>query len=248
MPFWGVTMGKSWVSAILMSSILSGSLLVSSSAIAGGSLKDDYRPQVMNWTGFYLGGHAGLAVGQTSDRVDLGGLFTVSTDYDMSGALGGAHLGYNFQMGHTVLGIEGTWSALDLEGSETCVVVLDCARKADWLATLVGRVGFVFDRALLYGLAGVAWSNVETNVRDNIVGILRLDGDATHVGWVVGAGLEYALSPRITTRIEYNHVDLGSKTHDLDLSIGGTSLGATLPTKADLTMDTIKVGVTVKVN
>lgn len=241
-------MGKSWVSAVLMSSILSGSLLVSSSAIAGGSLKDDHRPQVLNWTGFYFGGHAGLAVGQTSGETDLGGLFTINTDQAMNGALGGAHVGYNFQMGNTVLGIEGTWSALDLKGSETCVVVLNCGRKADWLATLVGRVGFTFDRTLLYGLAGVAWSNVETDVRDNIVGILRLDGDATHVGWVIGAGLEYALSPSITARIEYNHVDLGSETHDLDVSIGGTSLGVTLPTKVDLTMDTIKVGVSVKIN
>lgn len=241
-------MGRNWIAAAAIASILSGSLLVSSSAMAGGSLKDDYRPPVMNWTGFYIGGHAGLGVGQTSGNTDLGGLFSVQTDYDMNGALWGAHAGYNYQMGQTVLGIEGTWSGLDLKGSDTCVVLLNCARKADWLATLVGRVGFAFDRTMLYGLAGVAWSNVETNVRDNIVGLLRLEGDATHVGWVVGAGLEYALSPNISARIEYNHVDLGSKTHDLDVSIGGTPLGVTIPTKVDLTIDTIKLGVTMKIN
>ena len=239
-------MQKSWIAAPAMASIFCASLLLSSGAIAGGSLKDEYRPQIMNWTGFYLGGHAGLATGQTSGEVGLGGP-SISTDYDMNGALWGAHAGYNYQMGHTVLGIEGTWAGLDVKGSETCVVILNCARKADWLATLVGRVGFVFDRSMIYGLAGVAWSNVETNVKDNFVGVFRLNGDATHVGWVVGAGLEYALAPNISARVEYNHVDLGSKTHDLDVSFGGTSLGA-LPSKVDVTIDTIKIGVSLKIN
>ncbi len=214
--------------------------------MAGGSLKDDYSPPRYNWTGLYLGGHVGLATGQTSGEVAFGGS-GINTDYDMNGALWGAHVGYNYQMGQTVLGIEGSWSGLDVSGSETCVLFLNCSRKSDWLAMLVGRVGFAMDRAMIYGLAGVAWSNVETNVRDGFGIGVRLNGDATHVGWVVGAGLEYALSPRVMARIEYNHVDLGSKTHDLDASIGGMPLG-TLPSKVEATIDTIKIGVSMKIH
>jgi outer membrane immunogenic protein len=240
-------MAKSWLAAVAAAAFLSiGGLGVSEATAGGGSLKDGYRSPAFSWTGFYIGGHAGLATGQTAGEVDLGGLLTINTDYDMSGGLWGGHIGYNHQAGHTVLGIEGTWSALDLNGSTTCVVVFNCTRSTNWLATLVGRIGIAMDRAMVYGLAGVAWGDVETSVRDNIVGIIRLDGGATHVGWVAGLGFEYAITPNILARIEYNHVDLGSKTHDLDLSLAGVPIGLTLPSKVDLTVDTIKVGVSWK--
>lgn len=241
-------MKKAWRAAAAIASVLSVSVLGSSGVLAGGSLKDGPRPPAFTWTGFYIGGHAGLATGQTAGEVDLGGLFAINTDYDMSGALWGGHVGYNYQMGHTVLGIEGTWSALDLNGSETCVLVLKCARSADWLATLVGRVGYAMDRAMVYGLAGIAWGDVETNVTDNIVGLAQFSGGETHLGWVVGVGIEYAIAPTVLVRIEYNHADLGSETHDLDLSLGGTPVGVSVPSKVDLTVDTIKIGVSLKLN
>jgi len=241
-------MTKAWLATVAMASMLGVSTLGFSDVSAGGSLKDDHRPPAFSWTGFYIGGTAGLATGQTAGDSDLGGFIAISTDYDMSGALWGGHVGYNHQMGQTVLGVEGTWSALDLNGSETCVIILKCGRSVDWLATLVGRVGIAMDRAMVYGLVGVAWGDVETDVADNIVGLLRLSGGETHVGWVAGVGVEYAITPSILARVEYNHVDLGSKTHDLDVSVGGTPVGLSVPSKVDLTIDTFKIGVSWKVN
>lgn len=239
-------MSKSWLAAAATAAFLCFTVLTISDASAGGSLKDDYRPPAFSWNGFYIGGHAGLATGQTDGETDLGGLFTLNTDYDMNGALWGGHIGYNYQTGHTVLGIEGTWSALNLDGSTTCVVVLNCARSTDWLATIVGRIGIAMDRGLVYGLAGVAWGDVQTTATDNIVGLVRFNGGATHVGWVAGLGFEYAITPNILARIEYNHVDLGSEVHDLDLSVAGTATGLSVPSKVDLTVDAIKVGVSWK--
>lgn len=240
-------MSKVWFATVAMISSLGISILGNSDASAGGSLKDDYPAQPFSWSGFYIGGHGGLATGQTSGAVDIGGP-SISTDYDMSGGLWGGHIGYNHQRGNTVLGIEGTWSALDLKGSETCVVILNCGRSADWVATVVGRLGLAMDRAMVYGVAGIAWGDVETDIADNIIGVFRLNGSETHVGWVAGVGIEYAVTPNVLARIEYNHIDLGSKTHDLAVSVGGTPLGLSLPSKVDLTVDTIKIGVSWKFN
>ena len=100
------------------------------SANAGGSLKDEPMRHGFSWTGFYVGGHAGLGTGNSTGRPeavifedqtfpivdildpDFGGLVSdfFSTDYNMSGATFGAHVGYNFQSGNVVYGIEGSYS------------------------------------------------------------------------------------------------------------------------------------------
>lgn len=197
------------------------------------------------WTGFYAGVHGGVATGDTSGRTDFGGFGTVNSDYDMSGGIWGGHIGYNHQRGQVVFGAEATWSALDMQGDTGCGLLATCRRSTDWLATAVGRLGYAMDRAMVYGLAGVAWGEVETN--SDAFGLLEFSGSGTHVGWVAGVGLEYAITPRLLARVEYNHVDLGSERHDLDVSIGGTTVG-TVPSDVDLSADIVKVGVSWKFN
>ena len=204
-----------------------------------------------SWTGFYIGAHGGVATGDTSGRTDLSGLpfglDTVNSDYDMSGGIWGGHIGYNHQRGQTVIGIEGTWSSLDLQGDTSCGIFGTCRRSTDWLATVVGRLGYAMDRAMVYGLAGVAWGKVETD-SEALFGALQFTGSETHVGWVAGVGLEYAVTNNILARVEYNHVDLGSERQDLDVSFLGTPTGGTVPSKVDLSADIIKVGVSWKFN
>src|SRR5215212_9096052 len=92
----------------------SGALRLGMWAIAGlalaapAALADGYRPSIkdapvaFSWTGFYLGGHAGLVTGDTTGDVGLGG--PLNTDFSLSGALYGAQIGYNWQSGATVFG------------------------------------------------------------------------------------------------------------------------------------------------
>ena len=63
------------------------------------------------------------------------------------------------------------------------------------------------------------------------------------MGWVAGFGVEQMLSKNISARIEYSHIDLGSKTHDLAFIGGG---GPTIPDKVDMKLDTIRLGVNIK--
>lgn len=236
--------------ALVVATVLTAVGLTALSAYAGGSLKDEPVPYGFKWTGIYVGGQAGLATGNTSGTTDLpipGFPLTISTDYDLNGAVYGGYLGYNYQIGHTVLGIEGTYSGADINGDTACVLVFNCKRHIDSIATLAGRVGYALDRTMVYGLAGVAWADVETEVVDNIVGLVKLNGSETHTGWVAGVGIEHAISNNVIARVEYNHLNFGSETHDLGISINGTPIpGITVPTKVDLQIDTVKIGVAVK--
>jgi outer membrane immunogenic protein len=214
----------------------------------GGSIKDDYVvPEApFRWTGFYVGGQAGLATGQTQGKVDFGAPFTISTDYDMSGALYGAYVGYNYQIGQAVLGLEGTWSWADINGDTSCVVIFNCKRSIDSIATIVGRVGYAFNKTMVYGLGGVAWGDVDTDVVGNIFGLAQLRGGETHTGWVAGIGIEHALTSFLVARVEYNHIGFGSETHNLEPSFNGTVVGPSIPSKVDVDIDTIKVGAAIK--
>lgn len=68
-------------------------------------------------------------------------------------------------------------------------------------------------------MGGVAWADVSTNVK--IVNVPILSGNETHTGWIAGFGFEHAFTNRISTRIEYAHIDLGSQDTGLALAGGG---------------------------
>jgi outer membrane immunogenic protein len=213
-------------------------------ACAGGSLKDG-PSYGFSWTGFYIGGHAGLTTGNTQGGVEEFGPFVsalTATDYSMDGAVYGVHGGYNYQSGNYVLGIEGSFSSSDASGNTTCVVLLNCKRELDWVASLVGRLGYAMDRNLVYVKGGVAWADLQTDV--GIVGLDILSGGDTHTGWVVGFGFEHAMTDSILLRIDYSHMDFGSETHELDFT---PSPGLfTVPSEVDAKFDTLKIGVSVK--
>lgn len=231
-----------------------------------GSIKDAPPPEpVFSWRGFYVGGHAGLATGETTGKIDLPDRVwndenvarargdgveilsnLLSSDYNLTGALYGVHAGFNHQIGNMVLGIEGTYSLSSIDGSDTCAVIFKCSREVDWLATVEGRLGYAFGHSMVYARGGVAWGEVNSNVDLLGLGVVTLSGSETHTGWTAGFGFEHAISNNVIARVEYSHIDLGEKTHELDLSIGDRATRISAPSKVDVDIDTIKVGVSIK--
>lgn len=198
-----------------------------------GSIKDAPATYAFSWTGFYVGAHAGLVTG--SGEGEIKGEPWSQTEVDLDGAIYGGQIGYNYQMGSAVLGIEGTFSGANIDGNTSCVLnFLNCKGEIDWTATVVGRLGYAMDRAMVYALGGVAWAEVNADV--SFLGS-SISSKETHVGWVAGLGVEYALSDRVSAKLEYNHMDFGSETHRLD---GG------IPVSADAEVDTFKLGINVK--
>src|SRR5512135_2088441 len=90
-----------------------------------------------NWTGLYVGINGGGAFGNSDLSNALG-----STSYDVNGGMAGGTIGYNWQAGRLVYGLEadGDWSGL--KGSTTNAVCVSCETSNPWLATARGRIGY----------------------------------------------------------------------------------------------------------
>jgi outer membrane immunogenic protein len=163
------------------------------------------RPQLPgSWTGFYAGVHGGGAFGTIESSI--AGFPLVSAN--VNGAFGGGQVGYNFQTGPVVLGVEVDGSGSSLRGTAPCLVVLSCNRKVDWFGTATARVGFTADRALVYVKGGAAWADFNYNTT---IGPAQIaSGRDWKWGWVIGTGVEYAFLPRWTAKVEYNFMDFGN--------------------------------------
>ena len=163
-----------------------------------------YRPPpppipFYNWTGFYAGAH--LGVGWSDD--DGGG--------NSSGFLGGGQVGFNYQINQWVLGLEADIAGTTIGDSVSVAVpgaVVTGSGSLDWVSTLAPRIGYAFDRWLVYGKFGGAWAHGSGSVSVN--GIQVVSVDQTVSGWVLGVGTEYALRDNWTAKIEYNMMDFGS--------------------------------------
>jgi len=127
-----------------------------------------------------------------------------------SGFTGGGQIGYNYQMGHLVVGIEADFSYVDLSRTKTSLsgaVTEDIS--GNFIGTLRPRVGVAFGPALLYATGGLAYGSVDTTITGNTANTLRASNTNTRVGWAAGAGAEYALNRSLSLRLEYLHTDLG---------------------------------------
>jgi outer membrane immunogenic protein len=162
--------------------------------------KAPYFAPYYNWTGFYAGINGGWGWG-SSNWSALPGSF------DINGGLFGGQLGYNWQFGQFVVGLEGDGDWSDIRGSSGVFMcgVAACKTKNDFLATGRGRVGYAIDRWMPYLTGGLAIGNIRTVVAPGIIGT-----DQTKAGWTLGGGVEFALVGNWTAKAEYLYVDLGT--------------------------------------
>lgn len=162
-----------------------------------------YVPPPYNWTGFYVGINGGGGFGHSTVSDAFG-----ATGFNTSGGLVGGTVGYNYQFGHAVLGIEGDGDWSNIRGSTSSGICagVSCEVRNDWLATVRGRLGYAYDRFLPYITGGAAFGDIKTS-------ITGFNGSTTDkAGWTAGAGVEAAISGPWTAKIEYLYVDLGKAT------------------------------------
>ena len=111
-----------------------------------------YMP-AFNWTGFYAGINGGGAWGRSNWSAS-------GNSFDTSGGVVGGTIGYNWQAGPTVFGVEGDIDWSGIKGSTTCGG-FSCETKNDWLGTFRGRVGYAFNRVMPYVTGGLAVGNIK---------------------------------------------------------------------------------------
>jgi outer membrane immunogenic protein len=188
------------------------------------SLPPPLPAAVYNWTGFYLGINGGFGTGN-SNWSD--GVIGTTGSFPTSGFLVGGTSGVNYQIAEYVFGIEGDgdWTNLRGNSGSTCGAIsavvtapVSCQTQSQWLATVRGRVGYAFDRILLYGTAGAAFGNVQTGLNPP-----STFDSAVEAGWTVGAGVEVAFAQNWTAKAEYLFVDLPNATCTTAANCGGAA-------------------------
>jgi outer membrane immunogenic protein len=181
-----------------------------------------------NWTGFYIGANVGGHfpkddIGTTSfdflgsDVIDA----TSGTSLSPNGVLAGLQLGYNWQVGRILLGVEldGNWlggtasRTLTFGPPLSAADVMTNTSKAQFLTTARGRVGVALDRWLLYVTGGLAFETFITNDTFTFAGVnnlIGIDKRSTRTGETIGGGLEYAVLDSWTIKLEYLYATFGT--------------------------------------
>jgi outer membrane immunogenic protein len=171
-----------------------------------------------DWTGFYIGGHVGW--GHTDKEWRHTDPFVDSIFVDRhsqaDGFLGGGQIGFNWQTGALVLGVEGQFSWVDWDKDHRCVTfVVDfhCGHSVDWVATAAARLGFAAANWLFYVKGGAAFIDEEFHIRVPAAAttVLRSSDNDGEVGWMVGVGIEYGFTPNWSAKVEYNFMDFGDR-------------------------------------
>ena len=156
---------------------------------------------IFTWTGFYVGVNAGYGWNDDADDVVFGATTIPGVSDDDGGFIGGAQVGYNYQIGSFVVGLEGDIQYADFGGVTytfpTGTVTLD---SEDWFGTVRARAGVAFDRALIYATGGFAFTDNRS-------------------GWTLGGGLEYAFTNNLSAKIEGLYVNLDED----DFTFAGTN-------------------------
>jgi outer membrane immunogenic protein len=159
-----------------------------------------------SWTGFYVGINGGYGFGKSN----WSNTFGTTGDFNTKGALAGGTIGYNLQTGAWVWGLEGDIDYSWMKGSVTNAAIgcggAGCETRNDWLGTARGRIGYAWDRFLPYVTGGAAFGDIKAT---NPAGA---SSTKTKLGYVLGAGVEYAFLGAWSAKIEYNYVDLGKGT------------------------------------
>jgi outer membrane immunogenic protein len=205
-----------------------------------------YVPPPFSWTGFYVGANLGGAWGQRNLTDTLLGL-TLSNINDKGAFIGGGQLGYNYQFGNAVLGIEADFDGVATTNSPGTGVVgpafgtIQVTSNNRWITTLAGRFGVTNDTWLFYGKAGGGWVGYDNLTITNTVTGARITGfgNNTNNGWLVGAGIEWALAPNWSVKIEYDYLGLSSQTFTAPT---GTFLAGDTFTTSKPNVQMVKVG------
>jgi outer membrane immunogenic protein len=167
-----------------------------------------------NWTGFYIGINGGGGWARTV-HTDTAG--TTTGGFNQSGGLVGGTVGYNWQMTNWVLGIEADWDWANINGTITSpVCTLDgsttCFMNMSSFGTGRARLGYAWDRWLVYATGGAAWAHLRAG-QGSCAGPLTNCGSRDQLGWTVGGGVEVYVMPKWSIKAEYLYADFGNQAY-----------------------------------
>jgi outer membrane immunogenic protein len=198
---------------------------------------------VFSWTGCYIGAHVGGGIQNdpfTSSNLEG----TVAADPPGVGAIAGGQLGCNYQDGNWVIGFEGEGAWSSIKSSNNSIRDGDSfnlTTKNNNDFSIAARAGIAFDRTLIYGKGGWAWGSFDFSSFDGFNGVTNT-GSATLNGFLVGVGIEHALTRNWTVKAEYDYIGFGTKQVAFTGCDGGGCFSTGTQT-VSATKQIIKIGV-----
>ena len=176
-----------------------------------------YVPPPFTFTGFYIGANIGgswnidhwseSAFGSVFGTQNSGGRF-----------IGGGQVGFNYQFGPLVVGAEadGDWGANSQNAGNAAFIapvgnIIVLANRT-WVSTAAARVGFAADHLLFYVKGGGGWAGNNGYTLSNTTTGATISGlgSGTNSGWLIGGGLEWAVTDHWTVKFEYDYVRLSN--------------------------------------
>ncbi|MFG1214223.1 outer membrane protein [Xanthobacter flavus] len=213
-------------------------LAVSVGAPHGALAAPPVEQPAFSWTGVTVGLDVGYAWAQASGN-DCNWARTTCPAYSTGadGILGGVYVAFNWQVDHIVLGIEGDIEGSAVTGTSTfsspfASYLFGHEVDENWQGSLRARLGYAFDRTLVYVTGGVAYADVFNNVW-RLGKSFHAYGE-TRPGWTVGAGVEQALSDHFTARLEYRYTGFDSSEN---------SVGTNSTLLQDLNQQAVRMGI-----
>jgi outer membrane immunogenic protein len=169
-----------------------------------------------DWSGFYVGANGGWGSSRNCwDAVPVNVAFGAEGCHDASGGTVGGQVGYRWQAGTWVFGVEAQGNWADFKGSNGSILFPGFVNtsKIDAFGMFTGQVGYAANNVLLYVKGGAAVT-ADSNRINTVAGALSAtSNDDTRWGGVVGVGLEYGFAPNWSIGVEYDHMFMQDKTY-----------------------------------
>jgi len=199
---------------------------------------------VYDWSGFYIGANGGWGSSHNSwDFTTPGGVFVGSEgSHDATGGVAGGQIGYRWQSGTWVFGLEAQGDWADLKGSNQSLLIggFSNQSKIDAFGLFTGQIGYAANNVLFYVKGGAAVTSDRYRVFTFPGGVLAgTAGDDTRWGGTVGAGLEYGFAPNWSAAFEYDHLFMQDKSYTFTTP-GGLFFG-TDRIRQDVDLVTVRV-------
>ncbi|MBV8926810.1 MAG: porin family protein [Bradyrhizobium sp.] len=172
-----------------------------------------------DWSGFYIGINGGGATGRTTWNL-VGG--PTEGSHDATGGTVGGQIGYRWQQGPVVFGVEAQGNWADFTGNNVSLAIPGDRNqtKIDAFGLFTGQIGYAWNNALLYVKGGAAVVDDKYSIVGAVTNAFVASTSDTRWGGTVGVGFEYGFAPNWSFGVEYDHLFLGSSTENFTTPAG----------------------------
>jgi len=215
-----------------------------------------------SWTGFYIGGQAGVAFNRDAGDVRYTpgtGVFSTtafsggSDNSDDAAFIGGVHIGYDYQINNFLVGAVADINYIDASSTSTYTItsapgVVDSfglTNDINFVGTVRAKLGVTADRFAVYATGGLAYADTETKyfapgtLRATNGFVPTVNSNSDDVGYAVGAGVDYLVTPNLSLGLEYLYTNLGETDTKITYTNGITQTSFDANSSSDLDFHTV---------